>query len=267
MAYALIMKLNKFNGKEDNIQVWLNDMAKAITANNWDDTRTIQAIPYFLQNTVDAWKHKSFPKSVMSIIIIQLVVAARDARLPQLCFLVTSENATSNNQGIEQQQPLTNNILFATITKNESLDTIFPFELEEPSDMSLFSGASLKEKPIMAIYTNAKIDGHSIKLILDSDCRVDCAASARIITVDGATKTPIGEIDDFPIEVNGIVVPIKVLVMEATQYQARKQKRTELTWNADQAWDTNHNLKEPPIWKWDKREKGKGKNTLEDQTE
>ncbi|KAG9288529.1 hypothetical protein G9A89_015735 [Geosiphon pyriformis] len=31
---------------------------------------------------------------------------------------------------------------------------------------------------------------------------------------------PIGEIDNFPIEVNGIVTSIKVLVMEATQYQA-----------------------------------------------
>ncbi|KAG9295884.1 hypothetical protein G9A89_006623 [Geosiphon pyriformis] len=31
---------------------------------------------------------------------------------------------------------------------------------------------------------------------------------------------PIGEIDNFPIEVNGIVTSIKILVMEATQYQA-----------------------------------------------
>ncbi|KAG9301068.1 hypothetical protein G9A89_015804 [Geosiphon pyriformis] len=31
---------------------------------------------------------------------------------------------------------------------------------------------------------------------------------------------PIGEIDDFPIEVNGIITSIKVLVMKATQYQA-----------------------------------------------
>ncbi|KAG9290269.1 hypothetical protein G9A89_022245 [Geosiphon pyriformis] len=37
---------------------------------------------------------------------------------------------------------------------------------------------------------------------------------------DGATKTLIGEIDDLPIKINGIIVPIKVLVIEATQYQA-----------------------------------------------
>ncbi|KAG9288290.1 hypothetical protein G9A89_021321 [Geosiphon pyriformis] len=44
--------------------------------------------------------------------------------------------------------------------------------------------------------------------------------STRIITADEATKTPIGEINDLPIEINSIIVPIKVLIMEATQYQA-----------------------------------------------
>ncbi|KAG9294715.1 hypothetical protein G9A89_008194 [Geosiphon pyriformis] len=37
MAYAPITKLKKFTDKEDNIQVWLNDVTKAITANNWDN--------------------------------------------------------------------------------------------------------------------------------------------------------------------------------------------------------------------------------------
>ncbi|KAG9293897.1 hypothetical protein G9A89_019235 [Geosiphon pyriformis] len=55
IAYAPIAKLNKFNSKEDDVQVWLNDMAKAITANNWDDARAMQAISYFLQNTTNAW--------------------------------------------------------------------------------------------------------------------------------------------------------------------------------------------------------------------
>ncbi|KAG9304862.1 hypothetical protein G9A89_001760 [Geosiphon pyriformis] len=50
-------------------------------------------------------------------------------------------------------------------------------------------------------------------------CQVDRAASTRIIIADGATKTSISEIDNFPFEVNNIVTPIKVLVMEATQYQ------------------------------------------------
>ncbi|KAG9288705.1 hypothetical protein G9A89_004324 [Geosiphon pyriformis] len=85
------------------------------------------------------------------------------------------------------------------------------------------------------MYTDVKVDGHLIKLILDSSsagsiitqqlmdqlgCRVDWAASACIITADGVTKTPIGKIDDFPFEINGIITFIKVLVMKATQYQA-----------------------------------------------
>ncbi|KAG9306647.1 hypothetical protein G9A89_004194 [Geosiphon pyriformis] len=42
MAYTPIVKLDKFN-------------IKAITANNWDNARAMQAIPYFLQDTADAW--------------------------------------------------------------------------------------------------------------------------------------------------------------------------------------------------------------------
>ncbi|KAG9291299.1 hypothetical protein G9A89_021801 [Geosiphon pyriformis] len=84
------------------------------------------------------------------------------------------------------------------------------------------------------MYTDTKVDGHSIKLILDSKLagsiitrqfinqlgyQVDCTTSARIIIAYRMTKTPIGEIDNLPIKVNGIIVPIKVLVIETTQYQ------------------------------------------------
>ncbi|KAG9305731.1 hypothetical protein G9A89_005129 [Geosiphon pyriformis] len=136
-----------------------------------------------------------------------------------LSLLVTPEDATNTNSGSNQQLTLTSNIPPATVTEDESLATIFPFEIEEPSGILLFSEATIEEKPITAMYTNTKIDGHSIKLILDS-CQVDCAASARIITADRATKTPIGEINNLSIEINGITVSIKILVMEATQYQA-----------------------------------------------
>ncbi|KAG9301146.1 hypothetical protein G9A89_012529 [Geosiphon pyriformis] len=441
MAYAPITKLDKFNSEEDDVQVWLNDIAKAITANNWDDAKAMQAIPYFLQNTTDAWYQslavksqnfngfkteflqyfsnnnsinklantftmirqgdteavttylECFYKNLRQIQAIQAnyftapqilnqfirglhITYVRDfeaAKLeanhaqavnlainrsseldsklkqfsdsinqklegyladnymiyqpPQHCgsqrhvsattvkpqLLVPnseplpesrpiptylpvynvltnlsttslsnsslsiaatsnlsgavtsniSTTATSNlsnthysnttsklssndikepkikdhpkleisnsslltsNQdlvsgirapGIKQQQPLINNIPPATITKNKSLDAIFPFKLEELSNTLLFSGVALEEKPITAIYTNAKVNGHSIKLILNS---VDRAVSTKIITMDRATKIPIGKINDFLIEVNSIIVPIKVLVIEATQY-------------------------------------------------
>ncbi|KAG9302644.1 hypothetical protein G9A89_007348 [Geosiphon pyriformis] len=110
----------------------------------------------------------------------------------------------------------------AIITNDKFLAAIFLFELEEVTSVSLFSGAALEEKPITVMYTNAKVDGHFIKLILDT-------ASARIITANGTMKTPIGEINDFPIEVNDIITLIKVLVMEATQYQAQLSQNSQYT--------------------------------------
>ncbi|KAG9294206.1 hypothetical protein G9A89_021565 [Geosiphon pyriformis] len=60
MAYTPITKLEKFSGKEDDAQTWINDVTKAIITNNWNDARALQAISYFLQNakpqTFDAFK-------------------------------------------------------------------------------------------------------------------------------------------------------------------------------------------------------------------
>ncbi|KAG9290611.1 hypothetical protein G9A89_011574 [Geosiphon pyriformis] len=128
------------------------------------------------------------------------------------------------NQQWQQEthkQPLISNILSATISNDESLAAIFSFKLEKTTPVSLFSGATLDTKPITTIYTDTKVNGHTIKLILDSrsvgsiitkqfmdqlGCQVDHIASARIIIADGMTKIPIGEINNFPIEVNGITL-------------------------------------------------------------
>ncbi|KAG9307409.1 hypothetical protein G9A89_017238 [Geosiphon pyriformis] len=119
------------------------------------------------------------------------------------------------------QKSLTHNILPATSTKDKSLAAIFPFELKEITLVPLFNRAILDTKPITTMYTDAKVNDQYIKLILDS------GSAGSIITkqlmdqlADGATKTLIGKIDNFSFEVNSIIVPIKVLVIEATQYQA-----------------------------------------------
>ncbi|KAG9302044.1 hypothetical protein G9A89_021088 [Geosiphon pyriformis] len=113
------------------------------------------------------------------------------------------------------------NISPATITKDTTLATIFPFNIDNLNTHSLFSEAAInQDKPIMALYTNARVGGIDIKLILNSGSAINCAATAQIITADGNTKTPIGEIDNFPFKINGIQIPTKVLIMEATQYQA-----------------------------------------------
>ncbi|KAG9298255.1 hypothetical protein G9A89_002743 [Geosiphon pyriformis] len=152
-----------------------------------------------------------------------------------LSLLIAPENTQPNNSETNQQATPTSNILPATIMEDESLDTIFLFELKELLIMPLFSRAAFEEKPITTMYTDAKVDGHLIKLILDSRSagsiitrqlmdqlgyQVNQAASTKIITADRATKTLISKIDDLPIEVNGIIVLIKVLVMKAIQYQA-----------------------------------------------
>ncbi|KAG9289018.1 hypothetical protein G9A89_015567 [Geosiphon pyriformis] len=119
-------------------------------------------------------------------------------------------------------------------TKDSSLAAIFPFELEE--NEAIFSGAALdKKRPITAMYTEAIVNNTPIKLILDSGSagsiimlqlvnqlgfKVDCAVMSQIITADGSTKLPHGKINSFPFEINGIVISTKVLVMDATQYQA-----------------------------------------------
>ncbi|KAG9289988.1 hypothetical protein G9A89_010294 [Geosiphon pyriformis] len=124
-----------------------------------------------------------------------------------LSLLITPEDALFNNTESNQKQPLINNILLAIITNNE-----------------LLTWNHTQGKTIIIMYTNAKINGHFIKLILNSRSagshQINCAASTRIITTNEVTKTPIGEIDNFLFKVNGIIIPIKVLVIEATQYQA-----------------------------------------------
>ncbi|KAG9291718.1 hypothetical protein G9A89_012003 [Geosiphon pyriformis] len=87
----------------------------------------------------------------------------------------------------------------------------------------------------MALYTDARVGKIDIKLILDSKSAVDCAATVQIITVDGNTKTLIGEIDNFPFKINEIQISTKVLVMEATQYQALNTQELQLTFNGQHA--------------------------------
>ncbi|KAG9286954.1 hypothetical protein G9A89_001192 [Geosiphon pyriformis] len=55
MAYAPIAKLDNFTGEENNAQIWLNNIEKAIMANRWNNGRALQAIPYFLKDTANLW--------------------------------------------------------------------------------------------------------------------------------------------------------------------------------------------------------------------
>ncbi|KAG9300259.1 hypothetical protein G9A89_011332 [Geosiphon pyriformis] len=115
---------------------------------------------------------------------------------------VKRENVEQISQPFKQTK---SNIPPATITKDTTLTAIFPFNINNLNTHSLFSKAAInQDKPIMALYTDARVRGIDIKLIL-----IDYATTAQIITVDGNTKTLIGEIDNFPFEINRIQIPIK----------------------------------------------------------
>ncbi|KAG9286018.1 hypothetical protein G9A89_022694 [Geosiphon pyriformis] len=114
-----------------------------------------------------------------------------------------------------QKQSLTSNISPAIITDDKTLAAIFPFEFKKTTPVPLFSEVILNTKLITAMYTNAKVNRQAIKLILNSGSagsyQVDYAASTRIITADGVTKTSISKIDDFLFKVNSVITLIKVL--------------------------------------------------------
>ncbi|KAG9291060.1 hypothetical protein G9A89_012932 [Geosiphon pyriformis] len=124
----------------------------------------------------------------------------------------------------------------AQIAQNTNLSDIFPFEFEANESPFLLSNAAVNEqKAITAMYTEATVEGKLICLILDSGLagsiityqlmqqlkqNIDRPAQTVIVTADGIKKTPVREIDDFPFSIDGITISVKVLVMDALQYQA-----------------------------------------------
>ncbi|KAG9290014.1 hypothetical protein G9A89_010320 [Geosiphon pyriformis] len=148
--------------------------------------------------------------------------------------------ALSEGRAAAQQQPnlsyTPTTISPARIAENTNLSNIFPFEFEANESPFLLSNAAANEqKAITAMYTEAKVEEKTIHLILDSRSagsiityqlmqqlkrNVDRPAQTVIVTADGMKKTPVGEIDNFLFTLDGITIPVKVLVMDTPQYQA-----------------------------------------------
>ncbi|KAG9288267.1 hypothetical protein G9A89_021298 [Geosiphon pyriformis] len=217
-----------------------NNISTAVVTNNLSDTHSSNtAIKPSSNNTKNPrswitqnWKlvmvvHQPIPSSSNQLLEPRFQSSGTEyAQNPNfqhyLSLLVTLKDTSPNYPKPNQQPLLTNNISPATIL--------------------LFRGATLDTKLITTIYTDAKVDKHSIKLILDSGsagsiitkqlmdqlgCQVDHAASACIITADEATKISISEIDDFLFEVNGIIILIKVLVIEEKDNKRKEKERKE----------------------------------------
>ncbi|KAG9284448.1 hypothetical protein G9A89_023705 [Geosiphon pyriformis] len=114
------------------------------------------------------------------------------------------------------------------------LEDIFSFEFEANESPFLLSNAVANEqKAITAMYTETKVEEKTICLILDSRSarsiiiyqliqqlkrNVDQPAQTVIVTADGIKKTPVEEIDNFLFTLDGITIPVKVLVMNMPQY-------------------------------------------------
>ncbi|KAG9289858.1 hypothetical protein G9A89_015438 [Geosiphon pyriformis] len=153
-----------------------------------------------------------------------------------------------------RSNPSNHTILPAQIAQNANLSDIFPFEFEANESPFLLSNATVNEqKAITAMYTEATVEEKPICLILDSGSarsiiiyqlmqqlkqNVDRPAQTVIVTANGMKKTSVGEIDDFLFTIDGITIPVKVLVMNAPQYQALVGNDWLLKANANLNWET-----------------------------
>ncbi|KAG9287492.1 hypothetical protein G9A89_023864 [Geosiphon pyriformis] len=122
------------------------------------------------------------------------------------------------------------------IAENANLLDIFSFEFEANESLFLLSNAAAnKQKAITVIYTEAEVEEKAIRLILDSRSagsiityqliqqlkkNVDRPAQTVIVTANSMKKTLIEEIDNFLFTLDGITIPVKVLIMDVPQYQA-----------------------------------------------
>ncbi|KAG9285635.1 hypothetical protein G9A89_009275 [Geosiphon pyriformis] len=131
----------------------------------------------------------------------------------------TTKRPTKQDEIATPRSNSSNNIIPpAQIVQNANLSDIFPFEFEANELLFLLSNtAANKQKAITAISAGSII---TYQLMQQLQKTVDRPAQTVIVTADGIKKTPVGEIDNFPFTIDGITIPVKVLVMDAPQYQA-----------------------------------------------
>ncbi|KAG9306243.1 hypothetical protein G9A89_016147 [Geosiphon pyriformis] len=157
----------------------------------------------------------------------------------QLSYLTMSEEQdfhyTTLSEGriVAQQQNSSHNhtiIPPARIAENTNLSNIFLFEFKANESSFLLSNAAANEqKAITAMYTEAEVEGKTIRLILNSGStgsiityqlmqqlkrNVNRPAQTIIVTADSMKKIPVGEIDNFLFTLDVITISVKVLVID-----------------------------------------------------
>ncbi|KAG9288047.1 hypothetical protein G9A89_017642 [Geosiphon pyriformis] len=155
---------------------------------------------------------------------------------------------------IPRSNPSNHTIPPAQIAQNANLSDIFLFEFEANKSLFLLSNIAVnKQKAITAMYTKATVEEKPICLILDSGLagsiityqlmqqlkqNIDRPAQTVIVTANDMKKTSVEEINDFPFTIDRITIPVKVLVINALQYQALVGNNWLFKTNANLNWKT-----------------------------
>ncbi|KAG9291312.1 hypothetical protein G9A89_021814 [Geosiphon pyriformis] len=177
---------------------------------------------------------------------------------PQNRYQVNNSKISSNNQLVSRNttQPRPNHYhtqpSYLTMPEEQDFHHTALLEANE-SPFLLSNAAANEQKAITTMYTEAEVEGKPICLILDSGStgsiityqlmqqlkrNVNQPAQTVIVIADGMKKTPVGEIDNFLFTLNEITIPVKVLVMDAPQYQALIGNDWLQKANANLNWET-----------------------------
>ncbi|KAG9300238.1 hypothetical protein G9A89_011311 [Geosiphon pyriformis] len=158
----------------------------------------------------------------------------------QSSYLTMSEKSDFQQTALSEDEvtaprsnPSNNNtILSAQIAQNANLLDIFSFKFKANESPFLLSNTAANEqKAITAMYTEATLIQHLQRT-------VDRPAQTVIVTADSMKKTPVKKIDNFLFTIDKITIPVKVLVIDAPQYQALVRNYWLLKANANLNWET-----------------------------
>ncbi|KAG9290382.1 hypothetical protein G9A89_007113 [Geosiphon pyriformis] len=174
---------------------------------------------------------------------------------------INNSRISSNDQLVPRNttQPRPNHYhtqpSYLTMPEEQNFHHTAPSEANE-SPFLLSNAAANEQKAITVMYTEAEVEGKPIRLILDR-------GSARsIITYQLMQQlkrnTPVGEINNFPFTLDRITIPVKVLVMNASQYQALVRNDWLQKANANLNWETqdtfNKHSKKAPAFEFEPEE-------------
>ncbi|KAG9301148.1 hypothetical protein G9A89_012531 [Geosiphon pyriformis] len=143
------------------------------------------------------------------------------------CYLTIPEKSDFQQPALSENEvaalrsnPSNNTISPAQIAQNANLLDIFPFEFKANESPFLLSNTAANEQRAIIAIT------------------VDRPAQTVIVTANNIKKTPVGEIDNFLFTIDKITILVKVLVMDALQYQALVGNDWLLKANANLDWET-----------------------------